>query len=89
MGDIKSINIEISQVESQMLKIIGEISRLKTNRINGSTKIRDGLGIDSFTALEILVAIEKMYKIKIAESDLENLVTFGDLVKYVYKSKSN
>jgi len=45
--------------------------------------MQEDLGIDSFTAVEILVAIEKRYGIKILESEVNDIVTFHDLVHFI------
>lgn len=74
----------IGCIESDLKHIIGEISRCRIGRIKASTNVRDDLGIDSFTALEILVAIEHKYTLKIAEIEISELLTFGNLVDFVY-----
>ena len=73
----------INTLESELKEILGEFSRTHKNRIKRSTRVREDLGIDSFTALEILVAIEIKYKIKIPESDLSKLNSFEDILNFI------
>ncbi|GEM_PF-2355557 len=74
----------IDCIESELKHIIGEFSRCRISRIKATTRVRDDLGIDSFTALEILIAIENKYVLKITENEISKLLTFGDLVDFVY-----
>ncbi|MEQ1666730.1 MAG: acyl carrier protein [Bdellovibrionales bacterium] len=75
--------VDNKKLEHEIRNIIVDVSRCRANRIKLSTKITDDLGIDSFTALEILVAVEKKYKISIPEHDLGKLSTFFDLISLV------
>lgn len=60
--------------------LIAELSRCRPSRIMPTSKLREHLGIDSFTGLEILVALEQRYGLKISEAEANCLTTFQDLV---------
>jgi len=60
--------------------IVAEIIEVEEEEIQGDTKFREDLDVDSMKALEILVAIEKKYKVKIDEGRLKDIKTLNDSV---------
>ena len=81
---IRGLDGDRSRIEADLKSIVAEFSRCRKERIKTSTRVLDDLGIDSFTALEILVAVENKYSLKISEGEIRRLSTFGDLVSFVY-----
>ncbi len=75
--------IDKTTIEKELKKIISDLSRCRISHITPSAKIVDDLGIDSFTALEILVAVENEFAIKIAEAEISQLSIFGQIVEFV------
>jgi acyl carrier protein len=65
--------------------IIAEIAEIEAETIKGDSKFADDLGIDSMRALEIVVQLEKKYKIRFEESQLSNIIkeihTINDAVE--------
>lgn len=51
------------------------------------TNLMKDLSADSLDAVEIIMAIEDEFGIKIPDEDAENIQTVGDLVKYVEENK--
>jgi len=77
----------MESLETDIKKIISSIARCRISRIKLKSRVREDLGIDSFSALEILVAIEKKFDIESLESQLVSLVTFEDVVNFVRQKK--
>lgn len=83
MKTLEGLHEDKNRIESELKNIISELSRCRINRIKTFSRVIDDLGIDSFTALEILVAVEKRYAIKIPETEIRELSTFGQIVEFV------
>jgi acyl carrier protein len=72
---------EIKTIVFQLLKQIAPDTEPST--LKPSDNIRDVLGIDSFDALQFLVALDKKLGIDIPEADYGKRATLESLVAYV------
>ncbi len=81
MEDLKTT--EKSKTRENVKKLISEIARMDTGKIDEGDSIRDDLGIDSLMAMEILVAIEKRLGIAIDEAKAFEVVTVRDMIDMV------
>ncbi len=64
--------------ELELIDLLSDVLGISKNKINSKTLLVEDLGLDSFSATELLVLIEKKYQIKISESDFSNNKTLGD-----------
>ena len=48
-----------------------------------STRLREDLGIDSLTMLEIVVTIEQTFQIKVGDENLMSFTTIGDIKSFI------
>jgi acyl carrier protein len=67
------------QVSAQIKSLIAEVIEVPEEDVGGDVALST-LGADSLMALEIVAAIEKKYRIKIPEEDLQRIKTFNDVV---------
>lgn len=51
--------------------------------ITGETSFKDDLGADSLDLFELVMAMEDEFNVEIPTDDLENLLTVGDVMKYL------
>jgi len=65
--------------------IISEVAGVAPAAIKITTDLQKHLGIDSFNATEILVAIEKEYGITIDKADAFGVRTFQDVLRLAKK----
>lgn len=68
---------------AELVALVAEVTGLTPGKIHLRDRIAEDLGLDSFTAMELLVLIEQKYKIKISESDLMKNKTLGDWAKLI------
>jgi acyl carrier protein len=80
---IKANSTHYINIEEEIKNIISDVSRCRKSRIRLDSQIVNNLGIDSFTALEILVAVESKFSIKIPGNNISKLSTVDDLVSFV------
>ncbi|MBE9569557.1 MAG: acyl carrier protein [Proteobacteria bacterium] len=70
--------MEQDQLFWEIKKIVADVIEVEESEFDGETRFADDLEVDSMIALEILVAIEKKYKIKIPEERLENITNLNE-----------
>ncbi len=66
-------------IEQELAAIVAEVAELDSTQIDPAVPFADA-GIDSLLAVEIAVDVERRYRIRFAEDELQRLLTFGDLV---------
>jgi acyl carrier protein len=78
LNDITAVRVNriITEIISQKLGI--EKSALKPD-----TSFSDHLGADSLDVFEMIMEVEKKFKIQIPDEEAEKLFTVGRLVRYV------
>ncbi len=72
-----------NNVTREIISIIADVSGFDEEEINLDMKLADELEIDSIKAIEIVVAIEKKYKLKIRDEDVPNITTVRQTVDLV------
>ncbi|MEE0059240.1 MAG: acyl carrier protein [Acutalibacteraceae bacterium] len=55
--------------------------------ITADTTIQDDLGADSLDVVDLLMTIEDEFEVEVPDTEIENLKTVGDLVKYIEENK--
>lgn len=78
-----SVAFEKQMLAKELEGLLVEIGKCRPQRIKPSARLREHLGIDSFTGIEILVAIENRYGLKITEAEASRVVTFSNMVELV------
>ncbi len=73
----------MENIEHEVVAVIAEISGFEEDEITRDSSLADDLDIDSIKAIEITVALEKKYKIKIRDEDIETIRTVRDAVDRV------
>jgi acyl carrier protein len=48
--------------------------------LNDSANLREGLGLDSVDVVSVVSQIERRFRIRLSQQDLEKLVTVGDVL---------
>jgi acyl carrier protein len=70
---------------SRVIQIMVEKFGLDENMLSYSSSFSQDLNIDSLDMLEFVHEIEKTFKIKILDEDVEHLTTVGAVVDYIDK----
>ncbi|MGI6359281.1 MAG: acyl carrier protein [Bacillota bacterium] len=64
-------------------EIIADQLGLGVDEINDDSKVKDDLGADSLDMVELVMALEEEFSLKIAEEELQKIVTVNDVAKYI------
>lgn len=82
-GNSQGITPDSHQIAEELRRIVSEIAGIEPRKIRLSSRLREGVGVDSFTALEILVAIENRFGIRVSEEKVRDMALFSDLVRFI------
>ena len=65
----------------RIVAIVAEVALRDPGTIDASTRLYSDLGLDSLSALELLVAIEDEFSVEIDTDAAKRIKTVGDLVE--------
>lgn len=63
--------------------ILSEQFDVEEDSITLDTSIVDDLGADSLDVVDLLMSIEDEFEIEIPDTEIDNIKTVGELVKYI------
>ncbi len=63
--------------------ILSEQFDVEEDSITQETVIAEDLGADSLDVVDLLMSIEDEFEIEIPDTEIENIKSVGDLVKYI------
>lgn len=67
----------------KLQEIIAEVLNVDADEITMDTTFVDGLGADSLDVFQIIMGIEEVFDIEIANEDAEKIVSVGDAVEQI------
>ncbi len=67
--------------------ILAEQFDAEEDDITTETSIQDDLGADSIDVVDLLMTIEGEFEVEVPDTEIDNLKTVGDLVKYIEDNK--
>jgi acyl carrier protein len=75
-------------VRAEVKRLIAELTERESAEITDTALFVDDLGVDSLMAIEVMVALDKRYKIDIPESEFNQIKNVNDAVNIVMKHVS-
>ena len=72
-----------AKIRIKVKNLLAEIARVDANLVKEETKIREDLGVDSLTSVEILAAIEVRLGIMLDQAKAFDVVTVKDLIDLI------
>ena len=80
---VENTMIDSEHVRDTIRQSVNRITGIAPGEIRDSSNYRDDLGLDSLSALEVMVDIEYAFKIKVPEERLQTIVTVQDTIQLV------
>ena len=72
-------------VRVEVKRLIAELTEREVSEITDTAMFVDDLGVDSLMAIEVMVALDKKYKIDIPEAEFQKIKNVNDSVDVVMK----
>jgi acyl carrier protein len=72
-----------ANIESQVKEIIVEQLDVKPEDVSEAKTFTDDLGADSLAIVELVLALEEKFEVKIPDDEVDNIKTVGDAISYI------
>lgn len=73
----------MSDIENTVKEIIVEQLDVALAQVVESKTFQDDLGADSLAIVELVLALEEKFDVKIPDDEVDNIKTVGDAINYV------
>jgi acyl carrier protein len=74
---------DVESIRSAIRESVNRITGISPSEIGDDSSFREDLGLDSLSALEVMVDIEYAFKIKVPEERLQAIQTVRDTITVV------
>ena len=74
-----------AQIEKELKNLLLKIIDVEPEELKPQANFSKDLGVDSIKAIEIVVAIDKYFKISIDEKDMPSITTLEKAVDLIYR----
>jgi acyl carrier protein len=76
------------EILSGLADIVNEVAGVPVDSVQLDKSFTDDLDIDSLSMVEVVVAAEEKFGVKIPDDDVKDLRTVGDAVAFIEKAGS-
>ncbi|MBR7834153.1 acyl carrier protein [Actinospica durhamensis] len=66
-----------------LAEIVNEVAGIDVEDVQSDKSFTEDLDVDSLTMVEVVVAAEEKFGVKIPDEEVKNLSTVGDAVTYI------
>ncbi|MGI8695088.1 MAG: acyl carrier protein [Mycobacteriales bacterium] len=80
--------VTTEEIRSGLADILEEVAGVKPDDVTPEKSFVDDLDVDSLSMVEVALASEDKFGVKIPDDELSNLKTVGDAIAYIEKSQS-
>ena len=77
--------VTADDIRNEVRKLVAEITEREPQEVSDTAQFIEEMGIDSLMAIEILVAVDKKYKIEIPEEEFGKIRNVNDAVEVVQR----
>jgi acyl carrier protein len=76
------------EIREGLAEILEEVAGVQPDDVSEDKTFTDDLDVDSLSMVEIALAAEERFGVKIPDDELANLKTVGDAVTFIQKAKA-
>ncbi|HEX7107042.1 MAG TPA: acyl carrier protein [Acidothermaceae bacterium] len=74
------------EILAGLAEIVNEVAGIPAADVQLDKSFTDDLDVDSLSMVEVVVAAEEKFGVRIPDDDVKNLKTVGDAVTYIEKA---
>jgi acyl carrier protein len=74
------------EILAGLAEIVNEVAGIPAADVQMAKSFTDDLDVDSLSMVEVVVAAEEKFGVRIPDDDVKNLKTVGDAVTYIEKA---
>jgi acyl carrier protein len=71
------------EITTGLAEILEEVAGVVPDDVTADKSFTDDLDVDSLSMVEVVVAAEEKFSVKIPDDEVQNLKTVGDAVSYI------
>jgi len=83
------MSIDRATIERDVTAIICEQLDVKTEDVSAGKSFNDDLGADSLAIVELVLALEEKFDLKIPDDEVDTIKTVGDAINYIAEKKKH
>jgi acyl carrier protein len=76
------------EIRAGLADIVNEVAGIPADDVQLDKSFVDDLDVDSLSMVEVVVAAEEQFNVKIPDEEVKNLKTVGDAVAYIEKAQN-
>ncbi len=76
------------EIRSDLAEIVNEVAGIPVNDVQMDKSFTDDLDVDSLSMVEVVVAAEEKFDVKIPDDEVKNLKTVGDAVAFIERASA-
>ena len=76
------------EIRSELADIVNEVTGIPAEDVQLDKSFTDDLDVDSLSMVEVVVAAEEKFDVRIPDDAVKDLKTVGDAVSYIEKAQS-
>jgi acyl carrier protein len=76
------------EIRAGLADIVNEVAGLPADDVQLDKSFIDDLDVDSLSMVEVVVAAEEQFSVKIPDDEVKNLKTVGDAVAYIENAQN-
>ena len=74
------------EIRADLAEIVNEVAGVDVEDVQLDKSFVEDLDVDSLSMVEVVVAAEEKFGVKIPDDEVQNLKTVGDAVSYIVKN---
>jgi acyl carrier protein len=76
------------EIRAELAEIVNEVTGIPAEDVQLDKSFTDDLDVDSLSMVEVVVAAEEKFGVKIPDDEVQNLKTVGDAVSFIEKAQA-
>ena len=71
------------EIFDKLKELVVDQLGVEEDEVTMEASMQDDLGADSLDLVDLVMSVEEEFGVKVADEDLENIMTVGDIVNYI------
>ena len=76
------------EIRTELAEIVNEVTGIPADDVQLDKSFTDDLDVDSLSMVEVVVAAEEKFDVRIPDDAVKDLKTVGDAVAYIEKAQA-
>jgi len=76
------------EIRTELAEIVNEVTGIPAEDVQLDKSFTDDLDVDSLSMVEVVVAAEEKFSVRIPDDAVKDLKTVGDAVSYIEKAQA-